>query len=99
MTICPDKLWFAGHFTQTRYYKQRAKIHYHTITFKEEKHLVKIIKYVFLVKPVRSIYYRVILNILTGQSLRRGMTELKFFWPVIMTSNSSKFILSQDIIQ
>ena len=45
-----------------------------------------------LVRLVRSNYYGVIFKILTGQ--KRDVTELKFLWPVNMTGNSPKFILS-----
>ena len=66
----------------------------------EEQHLFLISKYVFFfVKLVRSSYCCAMSNILTCQSLRRVMTKRKFFWPVNMTGNSSKFILISDIIQ
>ena len=50
---------------------------------------------ILLVWLVRSSYYSVIFNILTGQ--QRHMTEVKFLWPVNTTGNSPKSILSPNL--
>ena len=44
---------------------------------------------------VHSSYYPFIYNILSGQ--KRDVTQLKFLWPVNMTGNSPKFILSPSM--
>jgi len=46
----------------------------------------------FLVRLVRSSYYRVMFNILTGQ--KRDVIELKLLWPVNMIDNNPKLSLS-----
>ena len=66
------------------------KKYFYTARFQEDKHLFHLMFVLF--RLVRSTYYCLIYKILTGQ--KKGMTELKFLWPVNMIGNSSKFILS-----
>ena len=82
----------AGNFDRTGKLSDQEKIHFHTITLQEYKHLFFFDFMFLLVMLIRLSYYYVIFYILTGQ--KRDVTELKFLWLVNMTFNSPKFFLA-----
>ena len=82
----------AGNFDRTGKLSDQEKIHFHTITLQEYKHLFFFDFMFLLVMLIRLSYYYVIFYILTGQ--KRDVTVLKFLWLVNMPFNSPKFFLA-----
>ena len=67
--------------------------HFHTLHFKRTSIFFQLFTSMSLLVRLACLnYYGVIFKILTGQ--KRDVTQLKFLWPVNMTGNSPKFILS-----